>query len=80
MYIIEIKGSAPMEKLPIAERIKKFRTEKNLSQTELGNLLGVSNRAVSKWEKGEAYPTIDTLVTLSNFISVGVVASVFLIT
>lgn len=72
MYIIEIKGSAPMEKLPIAERIKKFRTEKNLSQTELGNLLGVSNRAVSKWEKGEAYPTIDTLVNISKVFGVRV--------
>ena len=50
-----------MEKLQFAERIRKFRISRGLSQKELGERLGVSNRAVSKWERGEAYPTVDTL-------------------
>ena len=36
--------------------IKNLREKKGLTQTELGNMLGVSYKAVSKWERGINLP------------------------
>lgn len=38
--------------------IKNARTEKNLTQLELSDILGVSNKAVSRWECGETFPVL----------------------
>ena len=43
-----------------------LRKEIGLSQVELGKVLGVSNKAVSKWETGEAKPAIKQLYGLSK--------------
>lgn len=36
----------------IGEQIKKFRLKKGITQEELGNIVGVTTQAVSKWERG----------------------------
>lgn len=36
--------------MSIGKNIAFLRKEKGMTQTELGDLLGVSNQAVSKWE------------------------------
>ena len=41
--------------------IFKKRQETKLSQSQLADILGVTNKAVSKWENGKAKPTTDTL-------------------
>lgn len=41
-----------MDKTKTGNLIKNARTKKNYTQSELGNLLGVSNKAVSRWENG----------------------------
>ena len=41
------------------------RLNLGLSQTELADLLGVTNKAVSKWENGRAKPTTNTLRKLA---------------
>lgn len=38
--------------MTIAEKIKALRKQAKLTQTELGNMLGVKKNAVSKWECG----------------------------
>ena len=38
--------------MTIAEKIKTLRKQAKLTQTELGNMLGVQKNAVSKWECG----------------------------
>jgi len=43
-----------------------LRKEQGLSQTELGKMLNVSNKAVSKWETGEAKPALKQLYGLSK--------------
>ncbi len=48
----------------ISQRIYENRTRLKLSQKELGNLVGVSNRAVSKWENGLSYPSTETCLKL----------------
>ncbi len=52
--------------------IFELRTEKGLSQSELGKILGVSNKAVSKWETGEAKPRADKLALLAKTLGVTV--------
>lgn len=45
--------------------IYEYRKKANLTQEELAYKLGVSNKAVSKWENGKAKPTTDMLKKLS---------------
>lgn len=52
--------------------IYELRTEKGLSQSQLGDMLGVSNKAVSKWEMGASKPRPDMLVTLASLFNVTV--------
>ena len=48
----------------------ELRTEKGLSQSELGRLVGVSNKAVSKWEMGAAKPRPEKLARLAEIFGV----------
>ena len=50
--------------------IYTLRTEKGLSQSELGRLCGVSNKAVSKWEMGAAKPRPEKLAKLAEIFGV----------
>lgn len=52
--------------------IYELRTEKEMSQSELGELLGVSNKAVSKWETGAAVPRPEKLTKLAEIFGVTV--------
>jgi len=61
-----------MYKRMLGETIYRLRKEKGLSQEELGKLVGVSNKAVSKWETYEANPDITLLPLLAQ--SLGVTA------
>ncbi len=48
------------------ERIKNLRKEKNLTQLQLAEILNVTDKAVSKWEVGEANPDIGLLPKLAE--------------
>ena len=50
----------------IGNRITELRKEKNISQTELASLLGVSRQAVSKWEQGLSSPDTAKLIQLAE--------------
>ncbi|MBE6580903.1 MAG: helix-turn-helix domain-containing protein [Ruminococcaceae bacterium] len=50
------------------QQIKKYRLRRGLSQQELARKLGVSARAVSKWELGYAQPSANNLVALSQIL------------
>ena len=54
-----------MDKIKTGELIKNKRIEKGYTQLELGDLLGVSNKAVSRWENGDSFPDIGVLENLS---------------
>jgi len=47
-----------------------LRTEKGLSQTQLGEMLGVTNKAVSKWENGSAKPNTSLLPKIAEILGV----------
>ena len=56
----------------ISEIIKLCRTKKGYSQQKLGNLLGVTQQAIGKWEKGLAEPdqkAINSLCSIFNISS-----------
>ena len=52
------------------EKLQQLRKSKGLTQEELAEALFVSRTAVSKWESGRGYPSIDSLKELSRFFSV----------
>lgn len=58
--------------LHFAETLKTLRKEKNLTQENLANFLGVSFQAVSKWERNESYPDITMLPSIASLFGVSV--------
>ena len=52
--------------------IKKLRLNKGITQTELANLCGVHQTAVSQWEKGRTLPDKQTLMKLSDIFGISV--------
>lgn len=52
------------------EKLQYLRKQKNLTQEELAEALYVSRTAISKWESGRGYPSIDSLKAISGFFSV----------
>lgn len=58
--------------LRIAENIRKYRRENNLSQEAFAERVGVSFQTVSKWERGECYPDIELLPIIANFFCITV--------
>lgn len=51
-------------------RIAEKRKEKGLNQIQLGEILNVSNRTVSKWEKGDGYPDITLLPDIADALGI----------
>ena len=45
------------EKLKLKNNLKQLRTERKLSQTELGKIVGVSKNSISSIETGQYCPT-----------------------
>lgn len=56
--------------MEFSEKIRFLRKKYKLSQAELGKKVGVSNRAVSKWENGESLPATDTLLSIATVFGV----------
>lgn len=54
------------------EKIQALRKSKNLTQEQLAGLLFVSRAAISKWESGRGYPSIESLKMLAKVFSVSV--------
>lgn len=52
------------------EKLQELRKNKGLTQEELAEVLFVSRTAVSKWESGRGYPSIDSLKEIANYFSV----------
>ena len=49
------------------EKLQKLRKEQNLTQEELAEKLFVSRTAISKWESGRGYPSIDSLKLIAKY-------------
>lgn len=60
----------------IGQRLKSLRKEKNLSQQNLGDILGVTKVSVCGYETGTRIPSLDTFELLTDYF--GVTADYFL--
>ena len=54
------------------EKLQELRKQKNLTQEELAEHLYVSRTAISKWESGRGYPSIESLKVISEYFSVSI--------
>lgn len=54
------------------EKLQELRKSRNLTQEELAEKLYVSRTAISKWESGRGYPSIDSLKAISGFFSISI--------
>ncbi len=59
-------------KMIIAGNIGKLRREAGITQLELAERLNYSDKAVSKWERGESIPDVITLKQVADLFSVSV--------
>ena len=66
MVYNDIKGDKAM----LSEKLIALRREKGLSQVELAEELNVSRQAVSRWETGEAAPSLENLRCLRDLYNV----------
>ncbi len=60
-----------MDNLEIfARRVKELRTERQLSQTELGTILGLTHKSISTIESGLRTTTLEKLILLAKYFEV----------
>lgn len=52
--------------------LKRLREQKGISQQKLAELLGVTQQAVGKWEKGKSEPDTETLAKLAKLFDASV--------
>ena len=52
------------------QNLQKLRAEKNISQEQLADKIGVSRQSVSAWESGKSSPELDKLITLSELFEI----------
>lgn len=55
-----------VDNMGFADELQKARKDKNISQEELAEMLGVSRQSVSKWERSEGYPEVETFIAIAK--------------
>ena len=55
-----------MKETILAIKLKEYRTDDNLTQSDLAEKLDVSDKKISKWELGETYPSKKNMLKLSD--------------
>jgi len=66
------KGHTDMDQIAIGKFISECRKEKHLTQVQLAERLGVTDRAVSKWETGKSMPDASIMLELCEQIGITV--------
>lgn len=61
-----------MDQKKIGSFLKELRKEKGLTQEQLAENLGVTNRSVSRWENGVNMPDFDLVIELANHFEVSI--------
>jgi DNA-binding XRE family transcriptional regulator/desulfoferrodoxin (superoxide reductase-like protein) len=61
-----------MDSIKIGKMIAKIRKDKNLTQRELAEKLNVSDKAISKWERGSGLPDIASINSLAEILEINV--------
>ncbi|MCK7486744.1 MAG: helix-turn-helix domain-containing protein [Bacillus subtilis] len=61
-----------MSSIDCGRFIAQLRKDKRITQTELADLLQVTNKAISRWETGEGYPDVSMLPKLAEVLEVSI--------
>lgn len=61
-----------MDQIKIGSFIAELRKEKGYTQEQLGEILGVTNKTVSRWERGNYMPDVEMLSLLSKEFDVSI--------
>ena len=56
--------------MTLGQRIQELRKARDLSQEALGEILGVSRQAISRWEMDGAVPEVDKLIQMAKLFGV----------
>lgn len=59
-----------MDQIKIGKFISKKRKEKNITQSELAEILDITDRAISKWENGICMPDASNILELCNILDI----------
>ena len=63
---------AQQAQLSFGEMVRMLRAEKGMTQLDLARKMGVTDKAVSKWERGLGFPDIKLLEPLSQALDVSI--------
>ena len=61
-----------MDQVKIGKFIAECRKKKNLSQLELADMLNITDKAVSKWERGLSKPSSSIMLELCEILGISV--------
>lgn len=61
-----------MDSKVFGQFIARVRKEKNMTQADLAKIIGVTDKAISRWERGIGFPDINTLEPLANALGISV--------
>ena len=61
-----------MDQLKIGKFIAECRKQKQLTQLQLADKLGITDKAISKWERGIAMPDTSIMLELCDFLCISV--------
>lgn len=59
-----------MDQIKVGSFLKKLRKGKEMTQEQVADIFGVSQRSVSRWENGKTLPDISVLIELSDYYNV----------
>ncbi len=61
-----------MDQVKVGEFISSLRKEKNYTQKQLADILGVTDKAISRWETGKGFPEVSLLLPLCKELEITV--------
>lgn len=61
-----------MDTKMVGSFLKKLRKENNMTQEQLGERIGVTNKTVSRWETGNYMPPVESLILLSDIYGISI--------
>ena len=61
-----------MDMVKIGQFLAELRKDKMLTQEQLAQILGVTNKTISRWETGNYLPPVEMLMSLSEFYQVSI--------
>lgn len=61
-----------MDQKKIGAFLKELRKEKNLTQEQFSEILGVTNRSISRWENGVNMPNFDLVIEIAKYYDISI--------